>query len=107
MACQNCTNIAYQNDFGVGRNMLGEEGPLVIKRKELMLARGLRLVWVGSCQIEEVKPALCTHSNDQVLTDGQEELSRVSRDDIHLPRALSCSHLSFVADISNCDARQL
>lgn len=66
---QTFTDITDEDDFGVGGDVLCEEGSLVFKGQELMLTGRICFARSGGCQVKEVKPALCTHSNHQVLTN--------------------------------------
>lgn len=53
--------------------MLGEEGLLVIKQHEFMLTGWICFICGGSCQVKEVKPALCTNSYHKVLSNREKK----------------------------------
>lgn len=62
------TDVADEDDFGVGRDVLGEERPLLVTRQELVLAGGVRFTGRGGGQVEQVKPSFRAHGDHQVLT---------------------------------------
>lgn len=67
------TNITDEDDFGVSRNVLGEERLLVVQRLKFMLTGGIGFIWSSSRQVEEVEPAFCSHSYYKVLSEAENE----------------------------------
>lgn len=65
------TNITDEDDFGVSRNVLGEERLLVVQRLKFMLTGGIGFIWCSSRQVEEVEPAFCSHSYYKVLSEAE------------------------------------
>lgn len=61
------TNVADEDDFGIGRDMLSKQGLLVIKWHEFMLTGGIDFICIDCTQVKEVKPPLSTNSDHKVL----------------------------------------
>lgn len=100
------TDITDEDDLGVGGDVLGEKGLLVIGARGLMLTGRVRFTRSG--QVEEVKPALGTDRHHKVLSNkrwGHHEGGR-SPKELCCRTALS-THLPFVADVSDRDTSQL
>lgn len=80
------TDVTNEDDFGVGGNMLGEKGLLVVRQHEFMLTGWVCFSWRGSCQIKEVKPAFCSNSNHKILS------KRGRKKNTHRRRTQCCEH---------------
>lgn len=104
------TDITDQDDFGVGRDVLGEKRLLVFRGCEFMLTGWIWFTRCGSCQVKEVKPALGSNSDHKVLSNGTKTYTLYHQ---NFPDSLLqiinhfITHPSFVADVSDCDAGQL
>lgn len=105
------TDITDQDDFGVGRDVLGEKRLLVFRGCEFMLTGWIWFTRRGSCQVKEVKPALGSNSDHKVLSNGTKKKNTLYHQ--NFPDSLLqiikhfITHPSFVADVSDCDAGQL
>ena len=64
------TDVADEDDFSVGRDMLGETGLLLIPEETLVLAGGVSPLPPHRRQVEGMEPALCPHCHYKVLMGG-------------------------------------
>lgn len=88
------TDITDEDDFGVCRNMLGEEGLLVVGHCEFMLAGWIGLASGGRRQVEEVKPALCAHGHHVILWNMKKtHTHRMLRQSLQITCMVRCCRL--------------
>lgn len=84
------TNITDEEDLSVGRNMLGEEGLLVISWWEFMLTGWIWFIRGGGCEVKELKPSLCSNSYYKVLLNQEKKVRHKVRNIIKISETCCC-----------------